>query len=196
VHVRRARGHRFTLAYKILHHVPATKVRFVERGRDSTHVLGIVSAAHGTLRFAPQDALGRHRRIVAYLLNGEGAPVRVLTAGHYTAPSAARGRRVRGARISRHGTAALLTWRPTAGARLYKITVEGSDGRVQRFDRKAAGRSVTLTNVLPFESFTATIVAEGGPNLLPGPASTVRLRPLRLAAHRRPAHHHGHRKGK
>jgi hypothetical protein len=194
VNVRRTRGHRFALAYKILHHAPGTKVRFVERGRDSTHVLGVVSAARGALRFTPQDALGRHRRIAAYLLNGEGAPVRVLTAGHYTAPGAARGGRVRGARIARHGTTALLTWRPTAGARLYKIVVEGSDGRVQRFDRKAAGRSVTLTNVLPFESFTATIVAEGGPNLLPGPVSKVRLGPLRLPGHRRPTHRHGHKR--
>ncbi|HEY2767025.1 MAG TPA: PKD domain-containing protein [Solirubrobacteraceae bacterium] len=196
VHVRRARGRRRTLAYKIVHFVPGTKVRFVERGRDSTHVLGVASAARGNLRFTPQDALGRRRRIVAYLLNSEGAPVRVLTAGHYTAPSAARGGRVRGARISRHGTTALLTWRPTAGARLYKITVEGSDGRVQRFDRKASGRSVTLTNVLPFESFTATVVADGGPNLLPGPATKMRLHPLRLAAHHRPSHRRGRqRKG-
>lgn len=194
VHVRRAGRHRFALAYKIVHYVPGTKVRFVERGRDSTHVLGVVSAARGTLRFTPQDALGRHRRIVAYLLNGEGAPLRVLTAGRYTAPGAARGGRVRGLRIARHGTAALLSWRATPGARLYKVTVQGSDGRVQRFNRKAAGRGVALTNVLPFESFTATVVAEGGPNLLPGPAAKARLAPLRPPGHRRPGHRRGHKR--
>ncbi len=194
VHVHRAGGHRFALAYKIQHFVPGTKVRFVERGRDSTHVLGVVAAARGTLRFTPQDALGRHRRIVAYLLNSEGAPVRVLTVGHYTAPSAARGGRVRGARIARHGTTALLSWRATAGARLYKITVEGSDGRVQRFNRPASRRSVTLTNVLPFERFTASVAAEGGPNLLPGPATKVHLGPLRLPLRRRPEHRHSHKR--
>ncbi len=202
VHVHRAGAHHFKLAYRILHHVPGTKVRFVERGRDSTHVLGVVSGARGTLSFTPQDALGRHRRIVAYLLNSEGAPVRALTAGRYTAPSAARGGRVRGLRIARRGTTALLSWRATPGTRLYKVTVEGSDGRVQRFDRRPSGRSVTLTGVLPFERFTATVIAEGGPNLLPGPASKVRLKPLRLAARHRPAHrraahpgqHRGHRR--
>jgi hypothetical protein len=34
--------------------------------------------------------------------------------------------------------------------------------------------------VLPFESFTATIVAEGGKNMLSGPTATATLQPLKL----------------
>jgi hypothetical protein len=37
-----------------------------------------------------------------------------------------------------------------------------------------------LTNVLPFESFTAAVTARGGPNLLPGPVATVRLAALKI----------------
>jgi len=178
--VRHLHGSTYSLSYEIANYVSGTGVEFVERGRDSTHVLGIARRAAGTLRFTPQDALGRARRIVAYLLNAEGAPVRVLTVGHYRAPAAVRGGRVRGVKIVRHGLTAVVTWRATAGTRLYRVQVRGSDGRLDTFLRKPGSRSVLLTNVLPFESFTATVSAEGGPNLLRGPAATVRLAAMKV----------------
>ena len=61
------------------------------------------------------------------------------------------------------------------GTRLYKIQVRGSDGRLVTVFRKPGSRSVLLTNVLPFESFTAAVRAKGGPNLLSGPVATGRL---------------------
>ena len=88
VHVRHARASRYKLSYAIGHFVAGTRVRFVERGRDSTHVLGTVSRAKGTLSFAPQDGLSRGRTVVAYLLDGEGAAVRSLTVAPYSAPGA------------------------------------------------------------------------------------------------------------
>jgi PKD repeat protein len=179
VHLRHKRGRSWSLAYRISHFVAGTKVRFVERGSDSTHVLGTVARASGTLSFTPQDALGRARKVLAYLLNAEGATVRELTVGHYTAPGAFRPGRPRQARIVRRGTTALLTWRAATGARLYKIEVRGSDGRLQTFFRKPRSRSVVLANVLPFESFTATVTAEGGPNLLSGVSATVKLGPVK-----------------
>jgi PKD repeat protein len=190
VHVRHGHGHDWVLAYGIAHYLAGSKVRFVERGRDSTHVLGVASSARGTLRFTPQDALGRARRVEAYLLDGEGAPVRMLLAGHYTAPSALRGGRVRGLRILRRGTSALITWHGSVGARLYKVRVRGSDGRLQTLWRKPDARSVTLPNVLPFERFTATVSAAGGPNLLPGPIAKVTLAPERLTRRHPPARRH------
>jgi hypothetical protein len=36
---------------------------------------------------------------------------------------------------------------------------------------------VTLTDVLPFERFTAMVAAVGGANLLPGPTAKVTLTP-------------------
>jgi PKD repeat protein len=180
VHLGHKRGAKWSLSYKVGHYVAGTKVRFVERGRDSTHVLGTVARVRGTLSFSPQEALGRSRKIYAYLLNNEGATVRELTVGRYTAPGAFRPGRPRHARIVRHGTSAAITWGAVAGARQYKIVVHGSDGRFVTFFRKPHSRSVQLVNVLPFESFTATIAAEGGKNMLPGPRATARLAPLKI----------------
>jgi PKD repeat protein len=180
VKVRHTHQQKWALAYRIGHYIAGTKVRFVERGRDSTHVLGTVARARGTLSFSPQEALGRSRKVYAYLLNSEGAVVRELTVGHYTAPGAFRPAKPRHARIVRHGTTATITWGAVAGAREYKIVVHGSDGRLQTFFRKPHARSAQLVNVLPFESFTATIAAEGGKNTLTGPRATARLAPLKI----------------
>ena len=182
--VNHLRGNTYSLFYKIANHLPGTGVEFVERGRDSTHVLGITRRATGTLRFTPEDALGRARSIVAYLLNSEGAPVRVLTVGHYRAPGALRGGRVRGVKLVRRGLTAVVSWGAAAGTRLYRIQVRGSDGRLETFLRKPSSRSVLLTNVLPFESFTAVVAAEGGPNLLRGPAVVGRLAAVKVKASR------------
>ena len=175
VRLSRKHGRKFSLSYKISHYVAGTKVRFVERGRDSTHVLGTVSRASGTLSFSPQQALGRARKVLAYLLNAEGATARELTVGHYTAPAALRPGRPRKLRIVRHGYSALVTWSAVAGARSFRIKVRGSDGRLQTFFRKAARRSVSLSGVLPFESFTASVTAVAGPSMLSGPPATARL---------------------
>ena len=175
VHVRHKGGRKWSLAYRIGHYVPGTKVRFVERGRDSTHVLGTVAKASGTLSFSPQEGLSRARTLVAYMLDQEGAAVRELTIGHYTAPTVFKPGRARHLQIVRHGASALISWGAVAGARVYRIKVLGSDGRVETLSRKPSGRSVTVPNVLPFESFTVTVTAVGGPDRLPGPAAKAIL---------------------
>jgi PKD domain len=191
VKVRHGHRQKWSLTYRISHFLAGTKVRFVERGSDSTHVLGTVGKARGTLSFSPQEALGRSRKIYAYLLNNEGATVRELTVGRYTAPGAFRPGRPHKARILRRGTSALVTWSAAVGARLYKIVVRGSDGRLATFFRKPHSRSVQLLNVLPFESFTATVTAEGGSNMLPGPKATAKLAPLKVKVP-----HHAKRTGR
>lgn len=193
VKVRHGHGAKWSLAYRIAHFVAGTKVALVERGSDSTHVLGTVAKARGTLSFTPQEALGRSRRLYAYLLNGEGATVRELTVGRYTAPGAFRPGRPTHARIVRRGTTATITWGAAAGAREYKIVVHGSDGRLQTFFRKPRNRSAQLVNVLPFESFTVAVLAEGGKNMLPGPQAAARLAPLKLKVPR-PAKRPGHKR--
>jgi hypothetical protein len=173
-HVSHKSARRWALAYEISHHLAGTHVRFVERGHDSTHVLGTVSKASGTLTFTPQAALGRARTVLAYLLDGEGATVRELVVAHYSAPAASRPARPRNMRIARRRASALLTWSPVAGARSYRIKVHGSDGRLETLFRKPGRRSVTVPNVLGFESFTATVSAVGA-DLLPGPSASARL---------------------
>jgi PKD repeat protein len=197
VKVRRGghRQRRWALSYRIAHFVAGTKVRFVERGTDSTHVLATVGRAKGTLSFSPQEALGRSRKLYAYLLDGAGATVREVAVGRYTAPSAFRPARPRHVRIVRHGTIAAITWSAVAGAREYRIVVHGSDGRLVTFFRKPRQRSAQLVNVLPFESFTATVTAAGGPNVLPGPRASAKLAPLKLRAPHRAKHPRRKRKG-
>jgi hypothetical protein len=172
--VTRKGARRRSLAYKISRYIAGTRVRFVERGHDSTHVLGTVSKAGGTLSFTPQAALGRARNVLAYLLDGEGATIRELVVAHYSAPAASRPARPRGERIVRRRSSALLTWGPVSGARSYRIKVRGSDGRLETLFRKPGRRSVTVPNVLGFESFTATVTAVGA-DLLLGPSASARL---------------------
>ncbi len=63
---------------------------------------------------------------------------------------------------------------------MYRVRIKGSDGRLVSVLRGAHSRSVRLTGVLAFESFTATVSAEGGPNLLAGPASRTKLAGAKL----------------
>jgi hypothetical protein len=177
--VKHKRGSRFALSYKIANFVPGTHVRFVERGRDSTHLLGVVGGAQGTLNFTPQEGLSRSRTIVAYLLDHEGAPRRELTVGHYSAPGAVHGGRVRKVRFVRRGSTGTITWSAAAGAREYRIKVRGGDGRVQTFLRKASSRSVTVTGLIPTDSYSAVVVARAGRNLLPGPKASATLKALK-----------------
>ena len=68
VHVSHRRGRTWALAYRIGNYVPGTQVQFVERGRDSTHVLGTVRGASGTVSVHPAGrdrTPSRHRRLPA-----------------------------------------------------------------------------------------------------------------------------------
>ncbi|MGH2891148.1 MAG: hypothetical protein ACRDNJ_16135, partial [Solirubrobacteraceae bacterium] len=177
--VRRLRGRTWSLGYSVRNYVPGTRIQFVERGRDSVHVLGTVTRPHGTLRFVPADALGRARTIYAYLRTASGAPLRTLTAGHYRAPAAARPGRIRSVRIVRRpGSTARVSWSAAPGARRYRVTVRGSDGRMTTAFTTRARRTLLLAQVLADERFSARVVALGGPNMLAGPAITARLAPV------------------
>jgi PKD repeat protein len=175
VRVTHGHGSRWSLAYRIGNFVPGSGVRFVERGRDSTHVLGTVHRASGTLQFVPQDGLSRARSIDAYLLGPEEAPVRELTVGRYTAPAAARPGRPGRVKIVRKGLTAIVSWGAAAGARGYEVRVRGSDGRLETRSTTGAHRSLVIPNVLPFESFTVVVTPRGGPDLLSGSPALGRL---------------------
>lgn len=178
VHVHHTRGGNYALEYKIAHYVPGSAVRFVERGRDSTHVLGTARSARGTLRFAPAEALSRGRTIFAYLLNGEGVEVRELPVGRYTAPGPFRPGAPK-VRIVRRRSTALVTWRAVPGARSYRIAVRGSDGRLETHVLRSPAHSVLIPNALGFESFTATVTAVGGKDMLSGRPATASLKAVK-----------------
>ena len=188
VHVRHSRRGGYALAYDIAHHVPGSAVRFVERGKDSTHVLGTVKSAHGTLRFTPVEALSPSRSIVAYLLNSQGVEVRQLQVGHYAAPGPFRPGRPHRVRIARRRNTALLSWGAVKGARVYRVKVRGSDGRLETHVLKASVHSASIPHVLGFESFTATVTAVGGKNMLPGRPASATLKPVKVRRHRAQPH--------
>jgi PKD repeat protein len=176
VRLRRAHRRKWSLRYAIKNYVAGTQVQFVERGRDSTHVIGTAHRAAGTMTFVPQDAIGRNRKIYAYLLASSGTALRTLVVGGYRAPAAQRPGKVAHARFARHGTSALLTWSAAPGARQYLIKVRGSDGRVQSA-YVAGHRSLALGEALPTERFTATVTPLGGPNMLAGRGAHATLAP-------------------
>ena len=177
VGVSHRRGRRWSLRYSIKNYVAGTRVQFVERGRDSTRVLGTLQRASGTIAFVPQDAIGRSRTIFAYLQSRSGAPLRTMSVGHYLAPPAQRPGRIAHARFARRGTNAVLSWSSAADARQYRVVVLGSDGRVVSNLTSAAHRSMVLGQALPTERFRATVTPLGGPNLLPGRGARATLAP-------------------
>lgn len=187
--VRRGHGGRYTLAYDATNITPGMKIRFYERGKDSIHALATVSAPKGRFSFAPAQALARGRTIYATVIGVTGVPLQTSAAGRYSAPRPLRPGRPTHLRFARHGSSATLSWARTAPARRYRVTIKGSDGRIDSFFAKPSRRSETIRNVLPGESFTATVQAVGGPALLPGPSAKVVLRPVR-AKRRRSAKHH------
>jgi hypothetical protein len=64
--------------------------------------------------------------------------------------------------------------------------VRGGDGRVQTFIRKPSARSVTVTGLIPTDSYTALVVARAGRNLLPGPRASAILKALKTPKPVRP----------
>jgi PKD repeat protein len=193
VHVHH-RGKAWTLAYRIGHYTPATKVQLLERGRDSDHLLATIAAARGLVRFTPQEALGRQRQIIATVLGAKGEPLQTLKVGDYLAPGAFRPGRARRVRITRQRSSALASWTAVAGASSYLIKVRGSDGRLETLFRKPSQRSVSIPNVLGFESFTVTVTAIGGKDRLAGPSAIGKLAPVKVSRSRAPrpakAKHH------
>jgi hypothetical protein len=55
------------------------------------------------------------------------------------------------------------------------VKVRGSDGRLITTLLAASRHSLTLQQAYPWDSYTASVRAVAGANLLPGPAAHVRL---------------------
>ncbi len=177
--VHKLRSGRWKLSYRAKNLTPGSKVRFYERGKDSIHGLGTVTASHGSISFTPAQALGRSRAIYATVIASAGNPLQTLTVGHYTAPRAFRPGRVDHVRFARRGNSALLSWGAVSGARLYRVRIKGSDGRLVTLFAKAGRRRASLANVLGSESFTATVTAVGGVDLLAGRPASAKLPAVR-----------------
>ena len=143
---------------------------------------------------APAEALGRARKIYATVIASTGVPLQTLTVASYSAPRAFKPARPSHPRFVRSGKIAVLSWGAVSGAQLYRVKVKGSDGRLDTFFAKSGHRSGALPNVLPSESFTATVTAVGGPDMLPGPAATTSLRAVKAKRRSSSKRHSGKKK--
>jgi hypothetical protein len=184
IRLRRLRGGLELLSYRASN-LGGGRLRFVARGRDSAQLLLATTSSTGTLPFRPADALGRVRLVEADVTGADGIPVESKTVGSFIAPPAIRAGRPANVRIVRQGLHAVVTWSPAAQATHYLITVRGSDGRVEQHLTPARTRRIVIHEVLPFERFTATVIAYGGANGLTGAPSSATLRPSGSTRHHR-----------
>jgi len=81
-----------------------------------------------------------------------------------------------------------VRWGAASNARQYVVVVRGADGRINEFVTGARTHSVTIIRALPFDSYSATVHAIGGPNMLAGASVTGRLRALEVKPVRVPRH--------
>ncbi len=102
-------------------------VSFQEHGAFGTHILGTAKGPHGTLRYAPADARGGKRSVVA-LIQRDGLVTDRIPIGTYTAPGPVRPGTPGALRVRRSGPVLTVTWKRASGARRYAITVHGVHG--------------------------------------------------------------------
>lgn len=164
------RGTRRVLRYSF---TPAAgrSVTFVERGRDTAHVLGTVTQATGQITFAPGGGGAGTRTIVAQV-SQDGVSSREVAVASFTAPAPPRLAAPTRLRASRTRTGIRISWRRVPGATRYEVLTTLADGtrdyRVVRRTRivvpVAAAQRAALVSV-------AALDVVGGR----GPASTTRI---------------------
>jgi hypothetical protein len=103
--------------------------------------------------------------------------MRELPVVRYSAPGPFRPGRPARVRIARRRNTAVVTWSAVPGARSYRVTVRGSDGRLETHILRASVRSVLIPAALGFASFSATVAAVGGKDMLPGRPVTAQVKP-------------------
>ena len=99
----------------------------------------------------------------------DGTPKAAVTVARFIAPPAVRAGRPGRVLIARRGANAVVRWGAAPNARQYVVIVRGTDGRVNQFVTGGATRTVTIVRALPFDAYSASVHAIGGPNMLAGP---------------------------
>jgi hypothetical protein len=97
-------------------------VTFVERGGRTYSVIGTVGDRSGKLRFRPAEGR-RGRRQIEALVQRNGVTTKILRVASYAAPANARLSKPRRVRVRRRGNRLVVSWRRTAGAQSYAVTV-------------------------------------------------------------------------
>ena len=101
-------GHRRVLHYR---YTPAAgrTVTFVERGRDTSRVLGSARGRAGTIAFTPRP--GRGKQTVVAQISQDGSPTRDLKVATYTTPGVVAPARPTHVRATRRRGTIRVSWR-------------------------------------------------------------------------------------
>ncbi len=165
-------GRARSIRYAITHLGSGQTVAFAEKGTFGTHILGVARGAHGTLRFAPADARGGRRTVLA-LVRHEGVVTDTRIVGHYTAPGPLRPAPVTRVRATVTGRAVTVSWGSASGAAAYAVRIHGSHGRSELHVVKAGVHRLRVTGVLSGERVTVRVAGVSRGNRT-GPAPSVR----------------------
>ncbi|MFL5844415.1 MAG: hypothetical protein ACJ762_06950 [Solirubrobacteraceae bacterium] len=160
-------GRRRSIRYTIAQGGHGQTVVFQESGAFGTHIIGAAKGAKGTLRFAPADAKGGRRTVVALVQRG-GITTDTRRIGTYTAPGPARPGKPRGLKARRAGNAVVVSFAPSAGAARYAVTLRGVKGT--RLGRLVSKRKLRFDAVSSREKVTVSVR---------GLSKTMRLGPAR-----------------
>ena len=152
------RGRARTIDYRITNRGHGQTVSFAERGTFGTRVIGAARSARGTLRFAPADARGGRRTVLAFISH-DGIVVRRVTLGSYLAPGPRSPARVGHARAHAGRRGLALTWSPVSGAAQYVIHVSGSHGMRRLFVVSSKTHRFRVAAAAPGDRLSATIAA-------------------------------------
>jgi uncharacterized delta-60 repeat protein len=166
-------GHRRVLHYRYTP-LSGRAVTFVERGRDTSRVLGSARARSGTIAFTPGSGRGKHTVIAQ--ISQDGTPTRDVKVTTYTAPGPVALTRPTHVRATRRRGRIRVSWRAVAGAHLYEVLVQLADG--SREFRVVSRAHVAISDPLPGRRGSVSVDALSADSVR-GRATTVVLPPVR-----------------
>jgi hypothetical protein len=151
------RGRARSISYSVSNAGNGQVVRFAERGAFGTRLLGPATKSRGTLSFAPADARGSKRTVVA-LIEKDGIVTRELKVGTFTAPAPPRPGTPSRLRVRRKGSRATVTWRPGSGAKRQIVRLRGKHTTLARY---VTGRTRKLVFDAVRRDETVTVEVRG-----------------------------------
>ena len=178
------RGRARAIRYSIAGLGHGQSVVFAERGRFGTRLIGRARSARGLLRFAPADARGGRRAVLALVQHG-GLVTDTVRIGTYVAPGPLRPARVRGVRLRRRGNSVTASWRGVRGAVRYLVRVRGSHGMRRLRVLSARSRRLRVSRLAPGDRLTVSVAALSRAGREGSAGSAAERAPRRKARKRR-----------
>jgi uncharacterized delta-60 repeat protein len=135
-----------TLSYKLAP-IAGQSVRFLETGKNFSHVIGTVTHAHGTVRFTPAPGPSGRRTIVAQVLQGISVRKQLKVASYVVPASLLEPKTPSHLSAHRHGANLLLRWHGGGTTAFYIVQSRASGGQTTVTQTKGTSASVRLPAV-------------------------------------------------